>query len=80
MVPSANVAFRPFKKTFWPPRSDSPSGIPQARMESEIRQIRPGKSLKAARTAAGWTWMPSEISSAITFSLSAQAAMGPGSR
>ena len=64
MVPSASLATPLLRYTCWPPSSYSPSGMPQQRRESEIRQTRPGKSLKAMRTELGWTWSPSQMSSA----------------
>ena len=56
-------------------------GLPEhRRVADKITTILPGKSLKAMRTALGWTCWPSQISSAATASRSLPAAMGPGLR
>ena len=80
IVPSARRATLFFRNTSCPPSVYCPSGIPQQRSASEMRQILPGKSLKAMRTALGWTCWPSQISSAATASRSLPAPMGPGLR
>ena len=80
MVPSESRATPPARNTSCPPSVYCPSGMPQQRSASEMRQTRFGNSLNAMRTALGWTWWPSQISSAVTLSRSDAAPIGPGCR
>ena len=53
IVPSASRARLFSSHTSCPPRVYCPSGMPQQRSASEIRQMLPGNSLNAMRTALG---------------------------
>src|ERR1051325_3836596 len=57
-----------------------PSGMPQARTASVTRAMRRGIISAAMRRTAGWTWMPSAISSAVAFVDTSAAPTTPGSR
>ena len=79
IVPSASLATPPERNTCCPPRSYSPSGMPQQRSESEISTIRSAPNMRNARqTHAGCTCSPSLISSAETRASSAAATIGAG--